>query len=49
MTYNAFKITLFLNGLYRFLDNFDTIGVAEISQGSSRPTGRRLKPWFGNG
>jgi len=32
MTSNAFKITLFLKGLYRFLHNLDTIGIVEIPQ-----------------
>jgi hypothetical protein len=32
MTFNSFKLTLFLNGLYRFLDNFDTIVPAESPQ-----------------
>jgi hypothetical protein len=29
MTFNALKITLFLNELYRFLDIFDTIAHAQ--------------------
>jgi len=44
MTFNAFKLTLFLNELYRFLDVFDTMSGAGISASYSCPVGWRLKP-----
>ncbi|MDO8972714.1 hypothetical protein [Reyranella sp.] len=47
MTFNAFKITLFLNELYRFLDIFDTIGLAENPQAVAARWGGGSNPSSG--
>jgi hypothetical protein len=45
MTFNALKLTRFLNGLYRFLDIFDTIDAVEFPH-TPPPAVRWLKPWL---
>ncbi|WP_422011405.1 hypothetical protein [Reyranella sp.] len=47
MTFNAFKLTLFLNELYRFLDIFDTIGGAGNPQAVAARWGGGSNPGFG--
>jgi len=47
MTLNAFKLTLFLNELYRFLDIFDTIGDAENPQAVAARWSGGSNPSFG--
>jgi hypothetical protein len=47
MTFNAFKLTLFLNELYRFLDIFDTIYFAKNSQAPAARWGGSSNPGSG--
>jgi hypothetical protein len=47
MTFNAFKITLFLNEIYCFLDIFDTIGLAENPQAVAARWGGGSNPSSG--
>jgi hypothetical protein len=47
MTFNTFKLTLFLNELYRFLDIFDTIDFAENPQAPAARWGGGSNPSSG--